>query len=222
MSVQRCPKCHSTRVQRGFDDPPLILRLFFIYDLLCNNCDHEFRGFASHGEAKRTRRTTKGDLSGTHQPHAKRRRRSTAEPDRRRAPRTKAMAPIKLKLYGSDDQAGDSVDTPVLCGHTGDLSERGMLVVIPESRFNDRLVTKNYRRLVITLDLPGRKAVRAYAVAMHYDLIVEGEFERGFSLGAKITKMSTEDRFIYLDYLNTLSSADEFEFEEFDRFALVN
>lgn len=213
MSIQRCPKCGSPRVQRGFDDPPLVLRLLCVYDLLCNNCDHEFRGFALHGSAKRTRQKTKADLSGKAST-PERLTRSAGGKDRRRLPRTEAMAPIKLKLYGTDDQATDSVDSPVLYGHTRDLSEHGIAVIIPESRFNDRLVT-NFRRLVITLDLPGRKAVRAYAVAVHYDLIVEGEFERGFCIGARITKMSTEDRFIYLDYLKSANSAADMDFDEF-------
>ena len=49
MIAQRCPKCRSTRVRRGYEDTPLLLRLIGIYSLLCDNCNLLFRGFALPG-----------------------------------------------------------------------------------------------------------------------------------------------------------------------------
>jgi hypothetical protein len=47
--AQRCPKCRSRRVRRGYTDPPLLLRLVGVYQLLCDNCNLLFRGFAVPG-----------------------------------------------------------------------------------------------------------------------------------------------------------------------------
>lgn len=49
MIAQRCPKCHSSRVRRGYEDTPLVLRLIGIYGLLCDNCNLLFKGFALPG-----------------------------------------------------------------------------------------------------------------------------------------------------------------------------
>lgn len=53
MIAQRCPKCHSSRVRRGYEDTPLVLRLIGIYSLLCDNCNLLFKGFALPGTVPR-------------------------------------------------------------------------------------------------------------------------------------------------------------------------
>lgn len=45
----RCPKCRSSRIRRGYQPTPLLLRLFGIYNLLCDHCNLLFRGFAFPG-----------------------------------------------------------------------------------------------------------------------------------------------------------------------------
>lgn len=49
MIAQRCPKCRSSRVRRGYTDTPLLLRMIGVYNLLCDNCNLLFRGFAVPG-----------------------------------------------------------------------------------------------------------------------------------------------------------------------------
>ena len=66
MIAQRCPKCRSRRVRRGYTDTPLLLRLVGIYSLLCDNCNLLFKGFAVPGTvpargSHRRRRAQRGD-----------------------------------------------------------------------------------------------------------------------------------------------------------------
>jgi ribosomal protein L37AE/L43A len=49
MIAQRCPKCGSSRVKRGYTDTLLILRIIGVYALLCDNCNLLFKGFAVPG-----------------------------------------------------------------------------------------------------------------------------------------------------------------------------
>ncbi len=49
MISQRCPKCNSPRVRSGYRPTPLWFKLLFRYNLLCNNCNWEFSGFAVPG-----------------------------------------------------------------------------------------------------------------------------------------------------------------------------
>jgi len=53
MIGQRCPKCKSSRLRRGYKPSPLILRMFGIYNLLCDDCNLLFRGFAVPGTVPR-------------------------------------------------------------------------------------------------------------------------------------------------------------------------
>ena len=49
MISQRCPKCRSDRIRRGYRPTPFISKIFFRYHLLCNKCNWEFTGFAVPG-----------------------------------------------------------------------------------------------------------------------------------------------------------------------------
>lgn len=49
MISQRCPKCNSSRIRSGYRSTPLWSMLLFRFNLLCDNCNWEFRGFAVPG-----------------------------------------------------------------------------------------------------------------------------------------------------------------------------
>ena len=66
MIGQRCPKCKSSRIRRGYKPTPLLLRMFGIYNLLCDDCNLLFKGFAVPGTVPRHgSKTTKQRVSGT-------------------------------------------------------------------------------------------------------------------------------------------------------------
>ena len=46
MISQRCRKCKSKRIRRGYKKMPLVLRVLGIYELLCDDCNLLFTGFA--------------------------------------------------------------------------------------------------------------------------------------------------------------------------------
>ena len=46
MISQRCPKCRSLRIRKGYKPTPLLFRLVGIHHLLCNHCNLLFTGFA--------------------------------------------------------------------------------------------------------------------------------------------------------------------------------
>lgn len=58
MISQKCPKCDSARVRRGYRPTPVLMRIIGRYHLLCDNCNWEFTGFAVPGTttSKPTRR----------------------------------------------------------------------------------------------------------------------------------------------------------------------
>jgi ribosomal protein L37AE/L43A len=61
MATQNCPKCGSDRVRRGYLPTSIFSKIFFRYNLLCDNCNWEFKGFALPGtvSSKPTRNPNK-------------------------------------------------------------------------------------------------------------------------------------------------------------------
>ncbi len=57
MATQRCPKCKSSRVRQGYRPTPILLKIAFTYNLLCDECNWEFIGFAIPGTV--TKKTKK-------------------------------------------------------------------------------------------------------------------------------------------------------------------
>lgn len=49
MISQKCPKCGSDRIRRGYRRTPFLFKLLFRYYLLCDSCNWEFQGFAVPG-----------------------------------------------------------------------------------------------------------------------------------------------------------------------------
>ncbi len=53
MISQRCPRCSSRRIRTGYRPTPLFSKIIFRYNLLCDNCNWIFTGFALPGTVKR-------------------------------------------------------------------------------------------------------------------------------------------------------------------------
>jgi transposase-like protein len=49
MISQKCPKCKSDRVRRGYRKTSIFLKIIARYHLLCDACNWEFTGFALPG-----------------------------------------------------------------------------------------------------------------------------------------------------------------------------
>lgn len=49
MISQKCPKCRSSRIRKGYRPTSIFSKLIFRYNLLCDSCNLEFKGFAVPG-----------------------------------------------------------------------------------------------------------------------------------------------------------------------------
>ena len=63
MISQKCPRCNSKRIRRGYRPTSFFSKILFRYNLLCDNCNWEFKGFAVPGTVtyKPTRKQKKQD-----------------------------------------------------------------------------------------------------------------------------------------------------------------
>jgi hypothetical protein len=53
MATQNCPKCKSDRVRLGYRPTSIFLKMICRYNLLCDNCNWEFTGFAIPGTVRK-------------------------------------------------------------------------------------------------------------------------------------------------------------------------
>jgi len=119
--------------------------------------------------------------------------------DRRRAPRHMVRLPVIASLL---DAASNSQPANV-AGHTRDVSEDGLAVVLPNIRVGERYLVGDAVTLRVTLKLPG-ESVRLYGTPVRYERLEEGQPDAGFLIGIRLDQASDRDRALLYDYLKTL------------------
>jgi hypothetical protein len=133
----RCPRCKSPRVQRGYSDAPLPLRMLGLHELLCNRCGQEFKGFDPFARFDR-------------EPSVE-----TESPgDRRRAPRYTLHVPATISLVEGEARSGTVSYTQPSRGHCESISERGMTLSFVGTRFTREELSRKGCLLFVRVDLP--------------------------------------------------------------------
>ena len=119
----------------------------------------------------------------------------------RRSARVLARLPFTIALL----EPGTMAPKPLkgkrsLTGHTSDLSDTGMTLVLPSVRIGNSYLTEEAHYLLIELGTPsGLVTILGSPARFAYTK------DAGYLLGVKIVKMQEEDRTTYLSYLRTLS-----------------
>ena len=122
--------------------------------------------------------------------------------DRRQFPRRRAQRKARLLFNVSLMEKGGSSLVP-LEGHTCDLSEGGLALVVPSLRLGDNFLTDEDCTLrIVLLDVPSGR-VEIHGEPVRYQQL--GGPEGGHLIGVRITRMSDSDRYRYLQYLSTLT-----------------
>ncbi|MGB7922708.1 MAG: PilZ domain-containing protein [Pyrinomonadaceae bacterium] len=113
--------------------------------------------------------------------------------DRRRAPRVRARIPFKLSLPGVRKHANGERRPPSLEGFTRDVSATGLALILPAIRIGEHYLTGDGRVLHIVLDFPNGP-LQVDAVPVRYERLDEGDPEKGYIVGVRITEISDHDR----------------------------
>jgi hypothetical protein len=117
--------------------------------------------------------------------------------DRRRAPRYKVRLPALVSLFDASGARPANVS-----GHTHDVSEDGLAVVLPSIRIGERYLVGDAVTLRVTLRLPDRN-VRLYGTPVRYERLDESQNrDKGFLVGIRLDQ--TSDHALLVDYLKTL------------------
>jgi len=183
-AVQSCPRCHSVRVQRGYHDPPLLLRLLGQRVFLCNNCGLEFKKFAPRAKDARAASTKRESVA-----------------NHRRARRYDAHLPASVSLVEVHAETGERWYSSPARGHCTNISKYGLTVSFVGTRFKDADFAQTGRPLWITVMLPNGSADMLVTTVTHARPAAERGSRQGWLIGSAIREMRAEDRTRLEDYL---------------------
>jgi len=117
--------------------------------------------------------------------------------NRRRAPRHRVRLPVFVSLL--DGGAGSA--PAGVAGHTRDVSESGLAVVLPAIRVGGRYLAGDGVTLRLTLKLPDVSA-RLYGTPVRYERLEDGQPDAGFLVGIHLN--DDGDRALLSAYLKSL------------------
>ncbi|MFN2579000.1 MAG: hypothetical protein ABR607_15085 [Pyrinomonadaceae bacterium] len=183
-----CPRCKSSRIQRGYEQSLIILRMAGLHQLLCNNCGLEFRGFDPLRKLQRTPV-----------------KRTKFAANERRFARHKVHLPATISLVERNVLTWDVAYTHRAQGHCETLSQIGMALSFVGSRFPSEELTRPGCSLFVTVNLPGA-AIAAVVSIVNW----ERRGSRGRSswfVGTTISQMSEQDTARLAAYIKKRSEA---------------
>lgn len=90
-------------------------------------------------------------------------------------------------------------------GHTSDLSEDGLGLIVPAITLNEHHLVGENRSLNLKLELPVGP-VEMQVAPVRYESLEEHKSETGYLIGTKIVRMADEDRAKFAEYVATLSA----------------
>jgi hypothetical protein len=169
-----CPRCKSTRVQRGYNDSAFVLQLAGFQELLCNNCGLEFKGF---------------DPLRRFQRRPSQRRESAT--NHRRFPRFKVRLPATIALVERNLVTWDVSYSASARGQCETISQGGMALAFVGSRFPAAQLTKPGCPLYVTVNLPAE--IIAAVVSTITCERIGPRNQQKWVVGTVITQMSDSD-----------------------------
>lgn len=181
-----CPRCKSTRIQRGYNDPQIFLRIGGAQELLCNNCGLEFKSFKWAATFKRVAA-----------------RRKESDQNRRRAPRYKVHLPVTIRLV-DPAQNNETSLSPMVRGHCQTINSLGMALSFVGSHFDRAELEKPGRFLLVVVSLPSG-AVETLVKTITAERIENSEGPANWFVGASLVQISDADRKLLTTYLDKRS-----------------
>jgi hypothetical protein len=120
--------------------------------------------------------------------------------NRRRSPRYKVRLSVRVTPVSSASPVRASAERDSLYGYTRDVSSSGLALILPSIRINNIYLAGENRLLEILIEDESDPIV-IYGVPSRYEKLEEGEADKGYLIGVKITEMSDEDRARFLGLL---------------------
>jgi hypothetical protein len=117
--------------------------------------------------------------------------------NRRRLPRYRVRLSVRVSPVRTATPARISTsEQDALYGYTRDMSASGLALVLPAIRINNIYLMGEGRTLEILIEHESEPIV-IYAVPVRYERLEEGEADKGYLIGVRISEMTEGDRTRY-------------------------
>jgi hypothetical protein len=186
----QCPRCKSSRIQRGYHAVAFPFRLIGVHELLCNICNLEFKRFDPLGKFKRA-------PSGEKDPAV----------NRRRAPRYRVHLPANIHLAEKSRDTGKVTYSQPARGHCEVIGKFGVALAFVGTRFAEQDLARKGRLLFVTIQLPDSRIEALITVLMHHRSGNEDGKGKWF-IGGSFSNLSEEDTARLAAYLDKRALAD--------------
>ena len=183
-SSAQCPRCKSVRLQRGYKHTPLLLRLVRGSELLCNNCNLEFKEFGLWAELPPRKPSTKREPTV----------------NLRRAPRYQVHLPVTISLAEKEPSGDKLILSKASRGHCIVISKVGMALSFVGSKFSKREFSNTGRLLFVAIMLP-KGPVEALITTVTHRHNASDEGRPTWFIAATITQMNEGDTASLAAYL---------------------
>ena len=120
--------------------------------------------------------------------------------DRRNSRRYKVRLALTVFVTGAAKSLNGSSRVVSLAGHTLDVSEHGLALILPSIRLGEHHLVGENRGFTVRLQLPDGP-VDMQVAPVRYENLDEHSTETGFLIGVKITQMSDVDRTQFAEYV---------------------
>lgn len=120
--------------------------------------------------------------------------------NRRGGKRVQARLSFNLSLSDPRLNSNGSRRLPALDGHTLDVSNTGLALVVPAIRIGEHYLAGADRKLHVRLELPSGP-VEMNLAPVRYESLEDSSEETGYLIGARILEMSDADRASFEKYV---------------------
>ena len=124
--------------------------------------------------------------------------------DRRHSQRRTVRLNFRLSLASPARNLNGSRRISSVEGHTLDISETGLALIVPAITLGEHHLVGENRSLQVKLEL-AEGSVEMQVAPVRYERLDEHKTETGFLVAVRIMSMTDEDRASFLNYLATLS-----------------
>ena len=126
--------------------------------------------------------------------------------DRRTSRRQSVRLEFSLSLVSSTKNLNGTRRIEKMEGHTLDLSENGMALIVPRITLGDHHLVSENRGLNVILNLPDGP-VEMQTRPVRYKRLEEQKYEMGYLIAVKIVTMAADERARFSEYVESLRNS---------------
>ena len=121
--------------------------------------------------------------------------------DRRQSPRLRARVMFTVAISRTANGKPTRCQNPTLKGHTRDLSERGIGLLVPQVHLDGHHLAAEGRELELQLEIGGGAPISLLVMPRRYERLDEAEMGCNYLIGTRIVKIEEADRARYLKFV---------------------